>query len=90
MAKAIERMIANNLADFEGLKMEGTVVVSEQLINAFIQDFIQNIGKAPDENKPASGSPELDFQKLLQALCIDQVNVHLQDGKMHIHLKISK
>lgn len=90
MAKVVERMIANNLVDFEGLKMEGTVVVNENLINAFIQDFIQNLGKAPEENKPASETPELDFQKLLHALCIDHLNVHLQEGKMHINFKISK
>lgn len=90
MAKAIERMLANNLADFEGLKVEGTIVVSEPLINAFIQDFLQNLGKEPALNQSETAAPAFDMQQLLQALCIDQVNVRLQEGKMNIDLKISK
>lgn len=90
MANAIERMIANNLADFEGLKIEGTIVVNEALINTFINDFITSLGEKQADKKAAPASPELDMQKLLQALCIDQVNVHLHEGKMNIDLKISK
>lgn len=90
MAQAIERMLANNLADFEGLKIEGTIVVSEALINTFIQDYVDSIGKEPPVNTPPATSSAFDPQKLLQALRIEQVNVHLQEGKMNIQLKISK
>lgn len=93
MAKAIERILANNLADFEGLKIEGTIVVNEALINVFINDFVNNIGKTPETKAPVSAPANpstFDMQQLLQALCIDKVNVQLQEGKMYIDIKISK
>ena len=91
MAKAIERILANNLADFEGLKIEGTIVVNEALINVFINDFVNNIGKTPETKAPTPANPStFNMQQLLQALCIDKLNVQLQEGKMYIDIKISK
>ncbi|MFN7119342.1 MAG: hypothetical protein ACK4TA_21265 [Saprospiraceae bacterium] len=90
MATTVERMLANNLADFEGLKLEGTIVLNEALLNAFIQDYINNLGKEPTAQTPGSVTTELDLPRLLQSLCVDQLEVHLQEGKMNIQLKISK
>lgn len=93
MPKAIDRMLANNLADFEGLKVEGTIVVNEALLNAFISDYLSNLGTESEPNTapPTPQAPSaMNMKQLLQSLCIDRAEVHLQDGKMHINFKVTK
>jgi small nuclear ribonucleoprotein (snRNP)-like protein len=94
MAQAMERMLANNLADFEGLKVEGKIVVSEALINIILNDFINIAEKEPEVNEtiisPPVNTSAFDIRKLLQSLYIDRANIHLEEGKMIIDLKISK
>jgi len=90
MATAVERMLANNLADFEGLRIEGTIVINEALLNAFIQDYINNLSTEPEVSATQPANPALNVPQLLQALRIDQANVHLQEGKMYIDLKIRR
>jgi hypothetical protein len=90
MANAIERMIANNLADFEGLRLEGTLVVSEALVNAFIGDYLNSLKTPASATDPPTNNTALDVPKLLQSLHIDQAQVQLQEQKLHIQLKIRR
>ncbi|GEM_PF-1960993 len=90
MQAIINRILANKLADFKGLNIEGTIAVSEELLNMALTDFLNPKTTEIPIETPTNTATSFDAQELLKSVNIEQTRIELQPQKMNIHIKITK
>lgn len=89
-----KHLFETSFQDLAGSRIEGTIVVSEALINLGVMDFLNNLQQAPAPT--AIGAPEATPEKsgsapdpkaLLSAVKVEQLNIRMEKGKLLIDLK---
>ena len=90
-----KHLFDTNFKDLAGSKIEGTIALSEELINLGILDFINGL-KADAPAKETSSTPTIapsatmpDPKELLKLVTIDKLQVRAQDGKIMVDIKAS-
>lgn len=88
-----KHLFDTNFKDLAGTRIEGTIVVSEDLINLGIMDFINGL-KAPATPPGTPASPAAsssagmpDPKALLQVLNVEKLNVRMEKGKLLVDVK---
>jgi hypothetical protein len=88
-----KHLFDTNFKDLAGSKIEGTIALSEELINLGILDFINGL-KADAPAKETSSTPETapsaampDPKELLKLVTIDKLQVRAQNGKIMVDIK---
>jgi len=88
-----KHLFDTNFRDLSGTKLEGTIALSDELINLGILDFLQQL-QQPDANaktaKPAaaeSTSPMPKPADLLKMLTIEEVKYRTEAGKTMVDIK---
>lgn len=88
-----KHLFDTNFKDLAGTQVEGTIAVSEELINLGILDFINGL-KAPTPPAGAETSPATsvassapDPKAMLQLLNVEKLNVRMEKGKLLIDVK---
>jgi hypothetical protein len=95
----IAHHIANGLAEFEGLHIEGTVPVKQELINAVIADVLANGLPAPssstgggpvtDAPRPAAALDPKAVQALVQTL-VKRAEITAENGAITLHFEVRR
>ena len=91
-----EHLLRTNFRDLAGTRIEGTLALSEELVNLGVADFLQRLqtsaaagegaaGAAKSVATPGEATP--DPQQLLQLLTIDQLAVRLEEGRMKVDVE---
>jgi hypothetical protein len=90
-----KHLFDTNFKDLEGTRIEGTIALSEELINLGIMDFInslKNAAPAPTSKSSAvatapiaTGAP--DPKALLAKLDIETLQVRAEKGKILLEVK---
>lgn len=88
----IQRLLNNNLADLAGTRIEGQIVLSDELMNEVIQMGLTQMTATPVVPiNPPSGekTPEVEInpRDLLTALNIEKLNYRTENGKTIIEVK---
>ena len=84
----IDRLLANNLADLEGLEIKGSLPISEALANELISSYMDEFfDNAPPANQK---SAESDYIQLLKRLKPDVFQVSFAAGKAVVHLELKR
>lgn len=92
MTDIINNIISNQLRDFAGTRVAGTIVLSDELINEVLTVGRKSLAaQAEDVAEPApettSALPELDFAELLGFLELEQLRYRTEVGKTILELK---
>lgn len=89
MQAIIHRIFDNNLEDFRGIRINGTIALSEALLNAFVANYFNTPSEQPD-----TGTPEItnsmDLRKIIQGLDIKNLHNELQPQKMLVNIEVTK
>jgi hypothetical protein len=89
MQTIINRILANNLEDFRGLKMKGTIAISEALVNELIANFLEKPASPTFPEMPEP-MPTFDLQKIIKDLSIKNLHLELQPQKMLVNIEVTK
>lgn len=87
-----KHLFDTNFQDLAGTRIEGTIALSEELINLGIMDFINGL-KAPAtdlpvEKKTASSTSAMpDPQSMLKLLNVEKLEVKMEKGKLLVEVK---
>jgi len=88
-----KHLFDTNFRDLSGTRLEGTIALSDELINLGILDFLQQLQK-PDaaaapvkEDRPASSSSLPKPEDLLKMLTIEEVKYRTEAGKTLLDIK---
>ncbi|TXF83693.1 hypothetical protein FUA23_21465 [Neolewinella aurantiaca] len=91
-----KHLFDTNFKDLAGSKIEGTIAISDELINMGIMDFINSLksGAGSDAPKepaaaPASAQSIPDPKALLSLLDVETLKFRSGEGKAMIDLKVS-
>lgn len=100
MRELIEKLIATNFADLEGLRVTGSVPVRESLINEAIQGILQEALKpkaaaevpaapvAPVAPKAAKSSPSIPKEAVLGM--VKRAEVKLHEGQLVVEFDVQR
>jgi len=99
MEALLNRLIANDLEDFEGLKIIGSIPVSERIVNELAQQFIQDTlqkekpsamptGESDGSSNDTPQTP--DVLGLAKKLDIHNFRITFQEGKMVLNVDIRR
>lgn len=93
MQAIINRLAANKLQDFEGLKIIGSIPVSEQIVNEFATEFIQTFFSKQATPAPTP-SPQpaatTDYMSVLKNLEIHNFKVSFEKEKMILNVDVRR
>lgn len=89
-----KHLFDTDFKDLAGTRIEGTIALSEELINLGVMDFLNGLtaptppGDASSEPpKTAPGAAPPDPKALLKLLTIDQLQIRLEQGKLKVDVK---
>lgn len=87
-----KHLFDTNFQDLAGTRIEGTLALSEELINLGVMDFLNGLTPAPAATTEpaapkAAGGSMPDPKELLKVLKIDQLAVRLVNGKLLVDVK---
>jgi hypothetical protein len=104
MKQLIEKLIATNFADLEGLQISGTVPVKQELMNEVLNEVLKGGLSSPsaaasaDAAAPeavtepsvprASGGPRLNPKDLLKLITHAEVTAH--EGELRLNFEIRR
>lgn len=86
----LQRLLNNNLADLAGTRIEGTIVLSDELMNEVIKTGLAGMSAPPAEaatKAVATDTPAINPRDLLAALKIEKLNYRTENGKTIIEIK---
>ncbi|MEM9930812.1 MAG: hypothetical protein AAF840_13405, partial [Bacteroidota bacterium] len=91
----VERhLFATNFKDLAGTRLQGTIALSDELINLGILDFLQGLkaneeaaADADTEGKQQA-SPHPDPQTLLRLLDIDKLAIKAKEGRIVVGVDV--
>jgi hypothetical protein len=86
-----KHLFDTNFKDLEGTRIEGTIALSDELINLGILDFLNGLkaGSTAPVSKSASAAPEAapDPKSLLANLDIETLEIKAVDGRFLLKVK---
>ncbi|WP_273444552.1 hypothetical protein [Neolewinella agarilytica] len=88
-----KHLFDTNFRDLTGTKLEGTIALSDELINLGILDFLQQLQKTdtdapePQSSAPATSSSMPKPEELLKMLTIEEVKYRTEAGKTLLDIK---
>ena len=103
MKQLIEKLIATNFADFEGLQISGTVPVKQELMNEVLAEVLkgglsspsaagtEEVGpvSAQEPSAPrASSGPRLNPKDLLRLITHAEITAH--EGELRLNFEIRR
>lgn len=85
MANPLEKYLENDLADFAGLRVSGTLPVKQEVLNDLLQSVLTDLATpksaaVTDTPKPASSAPNVDPSKLVKF--VKKAQVRAEDGRL--------
>jgi hypothetical protein len=95
MEPILEFLLANDMKELEGLKISGTIPVSETLVNKVLADYVAQLKngpvKAPSAKAAAArAAPKRDYAALLRQLEVRTLNVRFEAGKMVLNIDLGR
>ncbi len=89
MQQLIDRLLANDLADFEGLDIKGTIPISEALANELGSSYMNEFfSDAPSLDDPDTEKPVL--MKVLKKLKPDFFKISFEAGKAVVNFELKR
>jgi hypothetical protein len=98
MHPVLKHLIDTDFADLDGSKLEGQIVLTDELINAGITNVLVQLMRSPSpaDTAPASppkssaaveDSPDIDVSGLLQKVTLSHIRYRTEAGKTILELK---
>lgn len=92
MDELIHKIISNQLRDFAGTRVEGKIVLSDELINEVLTLGRQSLVTKPEATAeqsaaPSEAVPQLDLPQILGFLKIEKLQYRTEKGKTIIEVK---
>jgi len=88
MHDLINKHLANGFSDFKGLKIEGSLPVTEETINEFISEMLINTAKsAPNIARASSSDLGLDIGSFLSL--VKRAEIKAEQGKVTLEFEVS-
>lgn len=98
MNELIEKLIASNFADLQGLEIKGRVPIKEELMNeavaTVLRDMVNPSAPAPAATPAAAGeanapsAPKVNPRELLKLLT--SLNLEAQEGQVVLNFEIRR
>lgn len=92
MKAIIDRILNNRMEDLKGLSIEGSIPLTEDLINKLLNSFLYRTttedNKPPSDNSLADG--DINVQQLLEGLDVKDLNIELNDKAATLKLNLKK
>lgn len=89
MQALINRILSNNLADFKGLEVKGTIPIKEEIVNTLVSSFIDEFfAEKPSPKSSANADPE--YAKIIKKLKPSLFKISFEKGKAIIDLELKK
>jgi len=88
MNKIIDRLIASNFAELQGLQITGTIPVKQELLNEALTDVLTNGLPASGSAAPAAGKPAIDVNDLLKLVTKAEITAH--EGEIRLEFEIRR
>lgn len=90
MEPILEFLLANDMKELEGLKISGTIPVSEQLVNQLLTDYVREFKAGPAKAPANKIPPKRDYAALLRQLEVRTLNVKFEAGKMVLNIDLGR
>jgi hypothetical protein len=91
-----KHLFDTNFKDLAGSKIEGTIAISDELINMGIMDFLNGLKSGAESDAaenpnpaPAAAPNAPDPKKLLALLDVETLKFRTEKGKAMIDVKVS-
>jgi len=91
MNKIIDRLIASNFAELQGLQITGTIPVKQEILNEALADVLANGLPAPGTAAPAApaaGAPAVNVNDLLKLVTKAEITAH--EGEIRLEFEIRR
>ena len=82
MQSLINRYIDNGFSDFKGLKVEGSVPITQEVINEFISETLSSMSKPSSKS-----SSRLDTSSLLKL--VKKAEIKAEQGKITLMFEVA-
>ncbi len=89
MEPLIDRLLANSLADLEGLEIKGTIPIKEELANDLVTSYLDAFFVDPDAASERSDAGS-DYIKLLKKLKPQLFKVSFEAGKATVDFELKR
>jgi hypothetical protein len=88
----INRLISSDLKDLEGLKITGTIPVTERLVNEIAAEYLRDFFDRDDEPEKVDDDDEdrPDYARLVSLLRLHQFNVRFEPGRMVLNIDVGR
>lgn len=88
MQELLDRLLANNLADLEGMEIKATIPVKEELANELLASFMSDFF----DNAPiiAKKSTDSEYLPLIKTLKPTLLKVSFENGKAVINFELKR
>jgi len=91
-----KHLFDTNFKDLAGTRIEGTIALSDELINLGIMDFLSGLKNGADSSAPSASSPAPaaapsampDPMELLALLDVDMLKFRSEAGRIFVDVKV--
>lgn len=94
MASPFDKYLQNDLADFAGLRVSGTVPVKQEILNDLLQTVLADMKKPASADtpttavtKPATSEPGFDPKGLVKH--VRKAEIRMEDGRLVLDFDIA-
>ena len=88
MLDLINKHIANGFSDFKGLKVEGSVPITEETINEFISELLTNMAESSSSTTAAASSSNLDLDIRTFLRLVKKAEIKAEQGKVTLVFEV--
>ncbi len=89
MQPLIDRLLANDLADLEGLEIKGSLPISEALANELVSNYMDDLyGETASASR--GSTPESAYLALLKRLKPSLFKISFETGKATVNFELKR
>ena len=89
MQDLINKHVANGFSDFKGLRIEGSLPLTEGTINEFISEMLANMTKSSSDTTAGASSFKLGLDIGTFLSLVKKAEIRVEQGKVTLQFEVS-